>query len=62
MAKILALLVFVQLTYAQFAVKSYYEIRNQNVIRQQYEESCGAASISTILNMIDLNNTKKMIF
>ncbi|WP_059426031.1 cysteine peptidase family C39 domain-containing protein [Campylobacter hyointestinalis] len=44
---------------AEFIVKSYYEIRNRNVIRQQYEESCGAASIATLLNMIDIKQYKE---
>ena len=54
MAKILILLLLVQQLNSQFIVSSYYEIRNKNVVRQNYEESCGAASIATILNLIDV--------
>ncbi|MDY6135536.1 cysteine peptidase family C39 domain-containing protein [Campylobacter sp. CX2-8023-23] len=54
MAKILILLLLVQQLNSQFIVLSYYEIRNKNVVRQNYEESCGAASIATILNLIDV--------
>ena len=39
--------------YAGFAVRSYEELRNQDVIRQNYEESCGAASLATLINTID---------
>ncbi|MBO5063356.1 MAG: hypothetical protein J6C08_02445 [Campylobacter sp.] len=48
------LLLLVQQLNSQFIVSSYYEIRNKNVVRQNYEESCGAASIATILNLIDV--------
>ena len=54
MAKILILLLLVQQLNSQFIISSYYEIRNKNVVRQNYEESCGAASIATILNLIDV--------
>lgn len=57
MEKILiALLLTTNLLKAEFAVKSYKEIRNQNVTRQTYEQSCGASSIATLLN---LNSLKK---
>ena len=39
--------------YAGFAVRSYEELRNQDVIRQNYEESCGAASLATLINTLD---------
>ena len=29
---------------ADFIVKSYQEIKNQRVVRQNYEESCGAST------------------
>lgn len=41
---------------AEFILKSYQEIKNQQVIRQSYEESCGAAGLATLLNLI--SNTK----
>ncbi len=31
-------------------VKSWSEIRNENVMRQQYDFSCGASSLGTVLN------------
>ena len=37
-----------------FSVKSLKELHNQNVIRQQYEESCGAAALATLLNLFAL--------
>ena len=39
--------------YAGFAVRSYKELRNQDVIRQNYEESCGTASLATLINTLD---------
>ena len=39
---------------ANFAVKSYQEIKNARTIKQSYEASCGA--IATILNLIDKQN------
>ena len=46
--------------YADFAVKSYQEIKNARTIRQSYEASCGAASMATILNLIDKQNFAEM--
>ena len=40
--------------YADFAVKSYQEIKNARTIKQSYEASCGA--MATILNLIDKQN------
>ncbi len=37
-------------------VQSYQEIKNQRVIRQSYEESCGASSLATLLNILNQNN------
>ncbi|MDD6161941.1 MAG: cysteine peptidase family C39 domain-containing protein [Campylobacteraceae bacterium] len=47
-------------SYANFAVKSYQEIKNARTIRQNYEASCGAASMATILNLIDKQNFAEM--
>ncbi len=44
---------------AEFAVKSYYEIRNERVVRQSYEESCGASSIATLINLFDIKKYSK---
>lgn len=41
---------------AEFVVKSYQELKNEGVIRQNYEQSCGASSIATIVNLIDDEN------
>lgn len=41
---------------AEFVVKSYQELKNEGVIRQNYEQSCGASSIATIVNLIDDQN------
>ena len=45
---------------ADFAVKSYQEIKNARTIRQNYEASCGATSMATILNLIDKQNFAEM--
>lgn len=36
-----------------FAVKSLQEIHNQFVVRQNYEESCGASSLANLLNFFE---------
>jgi len=41
---------------AEFVVRSYKELRNRGMIRQSYEESCGAASIATLINNLDFKN------
>lgn len=60
MAKILNIVIFAAFTLssldAKFAVESYHEMRNKNVIRQSYEESCGAASLATLINNLDFKN------
>ena len=40
------LLVFITNFAFAFSVKSLQELHNQNVIRQQYEESCGASALA----------------
>ncbi|WP_216681566.1 C39 family peptidase [Campylobacter novaezeelandiae] len=45
---------------AEFVVKSYQEIKNEKVIRQNYEESCGAASLATLVNILDDNNLTEL--
>lgn len=54
MAKIL--IIFLTLSYlnAEFAVKSLQETKYTNVIKQNYEESCGASSVATLLNLISI--------
>ncbi|EAI6218854.1 C39 family peptidase [Campylobacter upsaliensis] len=45
---------------AEFVVKSYQEIKNEKVIRQNYEESCGAASLATLINILDDSNLTEL--
>ncbi|HEG5303388.1 TPA: C39 family peptidase, partial [Campylobacter jejuni] len=57
MEKILKILLFLPIlalsTKAEWVVKSYQEIKNERVIRQTYEQSCGASSLVTLLNILD---------
>ncbi|EAI3152765.1 peptidase C39, partial [Campylobacter coli] len=50
MEKILKILLFLPIlalsTKAEWVVKSYQEIKNERVIRQTYEQSCGASSLA----------------
>lgn len=48
---LIVLLLATSLLKAEFAVKSYKELRNEHVTRQTYEQSCGASSIATLLNL-----------
>lgn len=52
-SKIIAILCLPLILNAEFAVKSLQELRNQRVVRQNYEESCGASSLATLINLID---------
>ena len=45
---------------AEFVVKSYQEIKNEKVIRQNYEESCGAASLATLIDILDDSNLTEL--
>ncbi|HEF1859119.1 TPA: C39 family peptidase [Campylobacter jejuni] len=45
---------------AEFVVKSYQEIKNEKVVRQNYEESCGAASLATLINILDDSNLTEL--
>ncbi len=54
MEKVLALLLLSLSLNADFAVKSFYEERNKNLVRQKYEASCGASAVATLLNMSEL--------
>ncbi|HEF3109862.1 TPA: C39 family peptidase [Campylobacter jejuni] len=57
MEKILKILLFLSILVlsakAEWVVKSYQEIKNEIVIRQTYEQSCGASSLATLLNILD---------
>lgn len=43
-------LLFANVMWAEFNAKSIQELKNENFIRQNYEESCGAASLANVLN------------
>lgn len=45
---------------AEFVVKSYAEIKNEKVVRQTYEQSCGAASLATLINILDDDNLSEL--
>ncbi|MBC5858079.1 peptidase C39 [Campylobacter jejuni] len=45
---------------AEWVVKSYQEIKNEKVVRQNYEESCGASSLATLINTLDDNNLTEL--
>lgn len=38
---------------AEFVVKSLNEIKNERVVRQNYEQSCGAAALATLINLLE---------
>jgi len=40
-----------------FKVKSLKELKYQDVVKQTYEESCGASSLATLMNLHDTNIT-----
>lgn len=61
MKKLFIFLLFLPLFLrAEFAVKSYQELRNQHLVRQNYELSCGAASLATLLNMVDFRRFSEL--
>ncbi|MBD5166067.1 cysteine peptidase family C39 domain-containing protein [Helicobacter sp.] len=45
---------------AEFIAKSYQEIKNQRVVRQTYGESCGAAGLATLLNLLEDKNFNEL--
>lgn len=57
MEKILKILLFLSIlalsAKAEWVIKSYQEIKNERVIKQTYEQSCGASSLATLINMLD---------
>ena len=61
MAQVLIIFFFVFALGANdvFKVKSFKELKYQDVIPQTYEESCGASSLSTLMNLYDANVTEK---
>lgn len=59
MAQILILLLSAIFLNADFKVKSFATLNNQDVIRQNFEESCGASAMATLLNLDGNNLTEK---
>ncbi|MDO4673298.1 MAG: hypothetical protein Q4A76_10325 [Porphyromonadaceae bacterium] len=45
---------------SKWAVKSYQEIKNERVIRQTYEQSCGASSLATLLKILVNQNFNEL--
>lgn len=43
-------LFFASAMWAEFKAKSIQELKNTNFVRQNYEESCGVASLANVLN------------
>ena len=60
MAQILAFLFFLQINlFAEFRVKSFLEIKYIDVVKQTYEESCGASALATLFNLYGFNTNEK---
>ncbi len=61
MAQILIFFFFSFSLYANdiFKVKSFKELKYQDLIPQTYEESCGASSLATLMNMYDANVSER---
>jgi len=57
---LLVFLILISSLKADFAVKSYQELKNQKVVRQNYEQSCGAASLATLINLLDNKNLSEL--
>ena len=52
MAQILIILIIFNVSlFAEFKVKSFSEIKYIDVVKQTYEESCGASALATLLNI-----------
>jgi uncharacterized protein len=66
MAKILAiLLIFAGLLEAEdenaFAVTSFAKLKSQNTVLQNYEESCGAAALATLMGLFGVQKSEKEV-
>lgn len=59
MAQVLILLFLTTSLFAEFAVKSISELKYNDVIKQSFEESCGASAMATLLNLDGNNFTEK---
>lgn len=42
-----------------FKQRSFKELRSENVVRQTFEESCGASSLATLMNMYGFKYSEK---
>jgi uncharacterized protein len=66
MAKILTiLLIFAVLLEAEdenaFAVTSFAKLKAQNTVLQNYEESCGAAALATLMGLFGIQKSEKEV-
>lgn len=63
MAKILVFFAFLILTCANcaFKVSPFSELKLKNTVLQNYEESCGASALATLLRLYDLNTSEEDI-
>lgn len=60
MAQILTILFLLQLSlFAEFKVKSFLEIKYIDVVKQTYEESCGASALATLFNLYSYDTDEK---
>ncbi|RBQ27750.1 MULTISPECIES: C39 family peptidase [Arcobacteraceae] len=60
MAQILIILFILQLSlFAEFKVKSFLELKYVDVIKQTYEESCGASALATLFNLYGYESTEE---
>ena len=61
MAQVLILMLFTLCLEANevFKVKSFKELKYKNVVQQTFEESCGASSLATLMNLYDINITER---
>ncbi|HJE02914.1 Lactococcin-G-processing and transport ATP-binding protein LagD [Aliarcobacter thereius] len=60
MAQILISLFILQISlFAEFKVKSFLEIKYNDVVKQTYEESCGASALATLFNLYGFSIDEK---
>lgn len=52
MEKVLALVLCCGLLGADFKVQSLAELQSSGLVRQSYEESCGASALATLINLL----------
>lgn len=57
---LIALFSLFSLLFADFAVLSMQEIRSKGVVRQNYEESCGASALATLINLWDFTQFSEL--